>query len=69
MTLNPDLMQSRCAEIEDSHNRLEEIRSVHFDECGTERPDPQPRPPTYDPETSNSATLRTQGMVPLISSS
>ena len=58
MTLNPALRQSRCAEIEDSHNRLEEIRSVHFDECGTERPDPQ----TYDP-------LRTQGMVPLISSS
>ncbi len=44
MTLNPALRQSRCAEIEDSHNRLEEIRSVHFDECGTERPDPQ----TYD---------------------
>ncbi len=31
MTLNPDLRQSRCAEIEDSHNRLEEIRSVHWD--------------------------------------
>ena len=28
MTLNPDLIRSRCAEIEDSLNRLEEFRSV-----------------------------------------
>ncbi len=28
MTLNPDLLRSRCAEIEDSLNRLEEFRSV-----------------------------------------
>ena len=27
MTLNPALRQSRCAEIADSRNRLEEIRS------------------------------------------
>lgn len=28
MTLNPDLLRARCAEIEDSLNRLEEFRSV-----------------------------------------
>ncbi len=31
MTLNPDLIRSRCAEIEDSLNRLEEFRSVPRD--------------------------------------
>ena len=32
MTLNPDLIRSRCAEIEDSLNRLEEFRSVRREE-------------------------------------
>jgi len=31
MTLNPDLIRSRCAEIEESLNRLEEFRSVPRD--------------------------------------
>ncbi len=45
MTLNPDLIRSRSAEIEDSRTRWEEILSVHFDACGTERPDPKPGQP------------------------
>lgn len=32
MTLNPDLIRSRCAEIEDSLNRLEAFRSVRREE-------------------------------------
>ncbi len=53
MTLNPDLIRSRCAEIEDSLNRLEEFRSVHFDACGTIRPDPH-----FDPHLEVSLPSR-----------